>query len=166
MTSNITTGKNGTDFSGGNSQPPQRDEMNNRDQHGSGAEGGQRRGGGRLARLPHLLTGLLLLAGLTPSALWAQTNVAKAAPSPRRWLLVVETSKSMQRGADAVLGAVRGMLASDLNGQLEAGDTLGMWTFNEELYAGRLPLQMWSPQARGDIMERTLAFLKAQKYEK
>jgi hypothetical protein len=98
--------------------------------------------------------------------LWAQTNAAKAAPSSRRWLFVVETSKSMQRRADAVLGAVRGMLASDLNGQVEAGDTLGMWTFNEDLYAGRLPLQMWSPEAREDIMRRTVTFLKAQKYEK
>jgi hypothetical protein len=139
--------------------------MNNRDQHGHGAEGGQHRGGGHLAVLPQVLAGLLLLSGLSPSALWAQTNAAKAAPSSRRWLLVVETSKSMQRRADAVLGAVRGMLASDLNGQLEAGDTLGMWTFNEDLYAGRFPLQTWSPQARVDIMERTLAFLKAQKYE-
>ncbi len=156
MTVNITTGKSGTDFSGRNRQRAQRDEMNNRDQHGSGAEGGQHRGGSRLALFSPLLVGLLLFAELSSCPLWAQTNAAKVAPSSRRWLLVVETSKSMQRRADAVLGAVRGMLASDLNGQLEAGDTLGMWTFNEDLYAGRLPLQMWSPEAREEIMRRTV----------
>jgi hypothetical protein len=165
MTLNITTGESGTDFSGGNSQPAPRNQMNNRDQHGSGAEGGQRRGGGRLALVPQLLAGLLLFAGLSPSALWAQTNVAKAAPSSRRWLLVVETSKSMQRRADAALGIVQDLLRSGLNGQLQAGDTLGLWTFNEDLHAGRFPLQTWSPQAQKDITQRTMTFLKAQKYE-
>jgi hypothetical protein len=166
MTLNITTAKNGTDFSGGNSQPPQRDEMNNRDQRGSRAEGGQLRTGGDWALWRQLLAGLLLLAGLGSCPLWAHTNIAKAAPSSRRWLFVVETSKSMQRRADGVLGAVRGLLASDLNGQLQAGDTLGMWTFNEDLYAGQLPLQTWSPQAREEIIQRTVTFLKSQKYEK
>jgi hypothetical protein len=166
MTLNITTGESGTDFSGGNSQPAPRNQMNNRDQHGSGAEGGQRPSGGRLALVAQLLAGLLLLAGLSPSALWAQTNVAKTAPSSDRCLIIVETSKSMQQRGEAVVGAVRGLLASGLDGQLQAGDTLGMWTFNEDLYAGRFPLQRWSPQAREDITQRTVTFLKAQKYEK
>ncbi len=48
--------------------------------------------------MPHLLAGLLLLS---PWAVGAQTNVAKAAGSSHRWLMVVETSKSMQRRADA-----------------------------------------------------------------
>ena len=140
--------------------------MNNRDQHGSRAEGGRLRTGGGLALWPRLLGGLLLVTELSCCRLSAQTNAAKAAPSSRRWLLVVETSKSMQRRADGVLGAVRGMLASEFNSQLQAGDTLGMWTFNEDLYAGRLPLQTWSPQAQEEIMQRTVTFLKAQKYEK
>ena len=166
MTLNIITGKSGTDFSGGNSQPRQRDDMNNRDHNGSRSKGGQLRTGGNLAPWVQLLTGLLLLAGLSSCTLWAQTNAAKAAPLSRRWLFVVETSKSMQRRADGVLVAVRGLLASDLNGQLQAGDTLGMWTFNEDLYAGQLPLQTWSPGAREEILQRTVAFLKSQKYEK
>jgi hypothetical protein len=140
--------------------------MNNRDQHGSGAEGGRYRGGGRLTLLSPLLAGLVLSAGLSLGPLWAQTNVVRTAPSSDRCLIIVETSKSMQRRADAVVGAVRGLLASGLDGQLQAGDTLGLWTFNEDLYAGRFPLQTWSAQAQEDITQRTVAFLKAQKYEK
>jgi hypothetical protein len=116
--------------------------------------------------LRQLLAGLLFLAELSCWPLWAQTNAAKAAPLSRRWLFLVETSKSMQPRAESVLGVVRGMLASDLSGQLQAGDTLGMWTFNEDLYVGRLPLQTWSPKAREEIMQRTVAFLRSQKYEK
>ena len=140
--------------------------MSNRDQHGSGAEGGRYRGGGRLTLLSPLLAGLVLSAGLSLGPLWAQTNVVRIAPTSDRCLIIVETSKSMQRRTDAVIGAVRGLLASGLDGQLQAGDTLGLWTFNEDLYAGRFPLQTWSAQAQEDITQRTVAFLKAQKYEK
>jgi len=166
MILNIITGKNGTDFSGGNSQPTQRDQMNNRNQDDSRAESGQPRSGGVLALTPQLLAGLLLLAGLAPRPVCAQPNAAKAAPPSHRCLLIVETSKSMQRRTNAVRGAVQELLASGLNGQLQAGDTLGMWTFDEDLYAGRFPLQTWSPQAQKDITLRTLTFLGAQKYEK
>ena len=83
-----------------------------------------------------------------------------------RCLLIVETSKSMQRRADAVLGVVQDMLMSGLNGQFRDGGTLGVWTFNEDLYAGRFPLQTWSSSAQKDITQRTLTFLKGQKYEK
>jgi hypothetical protein len=113
-----------------------------------------------------LLAGLLVLAGLTQCPLRAQTNATKAAPPTDRYLLIVETSKSMQRRADAVLGVVQDMLMSGLNGQFRAGGTLGVWTFNEDLSAGRFPLEIWSSSAQKDITQRTLTFLKGQKYEK
>ncbi len=115
---------------------------------------------------PWLLGVLLLLAGSSRGSLGAQPNAAKAAPASDRCLLIVETSKAMQRRSDAVLGAVRGLLMSGLNDQLRDGSTLGVWTYNEDLYAGRFPLQTWSSSAREDITQRTLSFLKRQKYEK
>src|SRR5208283_4941007 len=159
MTLNIITGGNGTDFSGGSSQPVQRNQMYNRDEHDSRAERGRLEGGGHLALPPQLLAGLLLLAGLTPCPVCAQLDAGKAAPPSHRCLLIVETSKSMLRRTNAVHRAVQELLASGLNGQLLAGDTLGVWTFNEDLYAGRFPLQTWSPQAQKDITLRTLTFL-------
>ena len=47
----------------------------------------------------------------------------------------------MQPRAGAVLKAVQDLLASGLSGQLRRGDSLGVWTFNEELSAGRFPLR-------------------------
>ena len=123
------------------------------------------RRGGRIATRP-LLAGLLLAVVLAPCPLRAQTNTGKAAPPSNRCLLIVETSRSMQRRADSVLKTVQDLLASSLSGQLRQGDTLGLWTFNEDLYAGRFPLQTWSPQAQADITSRTLTFLRAQKCEK
>ncbi len=64
------------------------------------------------------------------------------------------------------LTIVQDLLTSGMKGQVEAGDTIGLWTFNEELYTGRFPLQTWSPPAQEDIMRNAIAFLKAQKYER
>jgi hypothetical protein len=113
-----------------------------------------------------LLAGLLLLGGVIQCPLRAQTNAAKAAHTPDRYLLIVETSKSMQRRADAVLGSVWYLLGSGLNGQFRDGGTLGVWTFNQDLSAGIFPLQTWSSSAQKDITQRTITFLKGQKYEK
>ena len=140
--------------------------MNNRDQQDGEAGGGELPGGAVLALTLCRVAALLLVAGLASSSLQAQTNTAKNSPPSDRCLIIVETSKSMQRRADAVLGVVQDILKSGLNGQLQRGDTLGVWTFNENLYAGRFPLQAWSAQAQKDITSRTLTFLKAQKYEK
>jgi hypothetical protein len=115
---------------------------------------------------PRLLAGLLAIMAMAPCQLRAQTNTAKPAPLSDRCLLIVETSKPMQRRSDAVLGTVRGLLMSGLNDQLRDGSTLGVWTYNEDLNAGRFPLQTWSTSAQKDIIQRTLAFLKGQKYEK
>jgi hypothetical protein len=112
-----------------------------------------------------LLAGLLFIAALTPGPLLARADAGKAPRRSNRCLLVVETSRAMQRQSGAVLQIVQDMLRSGLGGQLRAGDTLGVWTYNENLYAGRFPLQTWSPEAQKDITRRVLTFLKDQKYE-
>src|SRR6266404_56923 len=69
----------------------------------------------------------------------AQTN----SPSHRsnRYLLVVETSHSMQKRVDGVLQSVQDLLVSNVGGQLKNGDTVGIWTYSEELSTGQLPVQ-------------------------
>ena len=119
--------------------------MKTRDQNEAGPKAAADRERTGFCAAHPLLAGLLLVAALAPCPLRAQTNTAKAAPPSNRCLLIVETSRSMQRRADAVLKTVQDLLTSGLSGQLRQGDTLGLWTFNEDLYAGRFPLQTWSP---------------------
>src|SRR5882724_1036018 len=89
---------------------------------------------------------LVCAAVLLATALHAQTNSpAPAAPHSSRYLLIVETSRSMQRRTQGTLDAVRTLLASGMGGQMRRGDTLGVWTFNDQLYAGSFPLQTVSP---------------------
>jgi hypothetical protein len=166
MILNITTGESGTDLGSGSEPPPQSGKVNIGHLKMSSAEdrANLRRGGHVLPRA--LLAGLLFLIALTPGPLHAQADAAKAPLPSNRYLLVVETSRSMQRRADGVLQTVRDLLRSGLGGQLRRGDTLGIWTYNESLQAGRFPLQTWSPAMQNDITLRMLAFLRGQKYDK
>lgn len=108
---------------------------------------------------------LFLAAGLAPVHLFAQGDATNAA-SGNRCLLVVDTSRAMQRRTEATLKVVQDLVMSGLDGQLRPGDTLGLWTFNDALYTGRIPLQKWSPEARKEIASRTITFLRAQPCEK
>ncbi len=113
----------------------------------------------------------LLLCFLTAIAvlpeLRAQTNLPPATniALPNRFLLVVDTSASMKRRAGDVLKIVDGIIASGASGQLRVGDTLGVWTFNEDVYSD-LPLQTWAVNEREQIASRTDDFLKQQRYAK
>src|ERR1035441_9640159 len=166
MTLNNTTEKSGTAFSSVSNETLPSHRMKIRYQHVSRIEdGGNRRGAGRFATHP-VLAGLLLLTALTSSPLSAQTNTAQGASPAQRWLLIVETSRSMQRRSEAVFQTVQDLLTSGMAGQLRSGDTLGVWTFGDDLYAGRFALQIWSPEAQQNIASSTLTFLKGQKYGK
>jgi hypothetical protein len=106
-----------------------------------------------------------LMAAFLASPACGQTNAAKTAASSNRFLLIVDTSNAMARRTDATLKAVHGLLASGMNGQIHKGDSLGVWTFNADLHAGRFPLQQWSPEGQKAMTTRTLSFLMEQKYE-
>lgn len=108
--------------------------------------------------------GVLIFLMLLAPALPAQTN-APQQPSGR-FLFVVDTSSAMRRRAPAVQKAVENLLRSSMSAQLRAGDTVGVWTFNEELYTGRFPLQRWSPELTETVASNVVAFLKAQPYQK
>ena len=115
-------------------------------------------------RILKLAAGLVLFTTVLP--LRAQTNVAKPAPHSDRYLLILETSHAMDKRSDGALKVAQGLLVSGMNGQMQKGDSLGVWTFNQELFTGHLPLQQWSPESQKDVAKRTLNFLKDQKYEK
>src|SRR5262249_37713808 len=91
---------------------------------------------------------------------------AKSISPANRYLLIVETSKTMQNRSEAVLKSLQEILATGMGGQLRSGDTLGIWTFNDELYAGKFPMQVLSPETQRTGILRALRFVSEQKYEK
>jgi len=110
-------------------------------------------------RAAHWAVGLALLLAALPLA-------GQAAGSSGRYLVIVDTSRSMRHRSKAMLRTVEELLNSGMQGELSGGETLGLWTFDQELYTGRFPLQVWTPQERQAIASRTLEFLKAQACQK
>jgi hypothetical protein len=110
----------------------------------------------------HWLAIWLLVALALPGTLCGQTNAVKRGGN--RFLLIVDTSASMAGRKEGVLKALRDLLASSMQRQLREGDTLGLWTFNQDL-AGRFPLQHWSAKTRSAAAASLLEFINNQKYE-
>lgn len=94
----------------------------------------------------------------------AEAQVTNTAPS-NRWLLIMQTSRSMQSRAEAGRRLIANLVASEMNGQAHAGDTLGLWTFNDELHTV-FPLQELTGKNGSQVAGRIYQFLSAQKNEK
>lgn len=110
----------------------------------------------------------LLLIWLTYS-LVAQTPVPPTnAPAPvtERFLLIVDTSAAMQKRAANVERVIGNLITDGMGEQLHHGDTIGVWTYTDDLHTGQFPLQRWTPQTRAAIAQGIVDFLKSRKYEK
>ena len=110
---------------------------------------------------------LLMLVGGSPSPTLAAAETNRvAAPSLNRCLLIVETSRAMQRRAGSIVDVIQDLVITGLHRQFQAGDTFGLWTFSDTLQAGQFPLQVWSPENGGEVAGGIVQFLKGQKYTK
>jgi hypothetical protein len=113
-------------------------------------------------RRPFLFTVLLAGIFLVPAA-----RAQSAAPATGdRFLLVFDTSSDMKRRVPAVQKAITDLLASNLNGQLKPGDSLGVWTYDQELLTGQFPLQRWMPENVDAITANINAFVGGRRYSK
>ena len=121
--------------------------------------------GRRIVPLFCLITGCLFAPGL--SAQPAPT-AKKPAPahSANRFLFIVDISTSMEKHRNDELDVVDEILRSSANGQLHRGDSIGVWTFNADVYTGNMPLQVWLPEQRQEIALRTEEFIREQTYRK
>lgn len=111
-----------------------------------------------------MLAGIVWLLGLFPQPLPAQSPPGQE--SNARFLFLVDTSAATRRRAPAMLKAINNLMLSSMNAELRRGDSVGVWTFNEELHTGQFPLQLWTPEATEPVASNVVAFLKAQRYEK
>ncbi len=114
------------------------------------------------ARLP---TALVCAVFFLPWLATGQTNAVRG-PVSNRYLLIVERSHAMQKRAEGTTQLINDLFRSSMGGQLRPGDSVGLWTYNEELYGGRFPVQQWTTNAQAFLLRRVLAFLSEQKCEK
>lgn len=106
----------------------------------------------------------LALSWLSLAGVFVATDLkaAETATPSNRYLVVVETSRAMQRRQAGVADALRELIGSGMHGQKRPSDTLGLWTFDDELRSGRFPLQRWGQAADQEITEKVVSFIRDQ----
>jgi hypothetical protein len=92
---------------------------------------------------------------------------AAPVPSPdgERFLFIVDTSGGMEKLKDQNETAIYELLRGGLFGQMQAGDTFGLWTFNKETDAGKFPMQVWEPRRATQLGAIVAAYLSGLHYE-
>src|SRR6185437_9840017 len=104
------------------------------------------------------LSFVIFLASLFPALAFGQ--------SANRWLLIYNTSASMRDRVEGVEAVTQDLLSTAMHGNLRAGDTIGIWTYDNQLRANEAPLLTWSPDDARAIDQKTLQFLSHHAYEK
>jgi hypothetical protein len=112
----------------------------------------------RVAMIAALLAGMILIPGL------------RAQPTEQtvqnRFLFIFDTSRDMKSRSEAMEKSLNILLALSLNGQMHAGDSMGVWTFGQELRPGDYPLLSWNPDNAVMIASNLVKFVGNQHYGK
>jgi len=115
--------------------------------------------------LRNLALVLACLGGLAQApALLAQTNAA-GVPS-NRWLLVVETSKQSRSLSNELAYVAGALVKGGMKGQVRSGDTLGLWTYSDDLHDVVFPIQVLGPGRNHQVGPWVHDFLGGRKYDK
>jgi len=87
-------------------------------------------------------------------------------PVDNRFLLIFDTSADMKKRLPAEQIALDTLLAGSMGGQMHPGDSIGVWTFGQDLRAGEFPLQSWAPENAAVIASNIMVFVGKQHYAK
>lgn len=88
------------------------------------------------------------------------------AQSSNRWLFVFNTSAAMRDRTNGMQAVTQDLLTTRMHGTIRPGDTIGIWTYSDQLHADEAPLQTWSPNTAPAISYNTVLFLRQHAYEK
>jgi hypothetical protein len=104
-----------------------------------------------------------LLAGifLIPAAR-AQPDGQRAVEN--RFLLIFDTSADMKKRVPAVQKTMDNLFLTSFIGQLQSGDSIGVWAFDKDLRTDQFPLQYWEPSEAATIAADINSFVEKQHY--
>lgn len=112
----------------------------------------------RVGIVAALFAGIILISGL------------RAQPTEQtvqnRFLFIFDTSRDMKARLEATQKELNTLLATSLSGQMHAGDSMGVWTFGQDLRPGDYPLQTWNPDNAALIASNLVKFVGKQHYAK
>jgi hypothetical protein len=82
-----------------------------------------------------------------------------------RFLFIINVSSAMKSRTNGIEEAVVRLLETDMHGEFRKGDTIGLWTYNDQLHA-EFPMQVWSRERKTEIISDIERYLHHQHYEK
>ena len=83
-----------------------------------------------------------------------------------QFLFALDTSSSMSRLSRSALDSISNLVSSGIQGQVQPGDAIRVWTFNETLSTNSFGPVNWDPPLNLAIAKSILKHLKSQKFEK
>jgi len=93
-------------------------------------------------------------------------NGIPAAPDGQRYLFILENSSAMEDLQPANEATLFELVRSGIDGQMLAGDTYGVWTYNKTTVAGKFPMRVWEPKRSTQQATIAAAFINQQPYDK
>ena len=123
--------------------------------------------------MPHKMNQTKLFLRVAPVAFALCAGVflipaGRAQPAPQigegRFLFIFDTSAEMKKRLPAVQTEVKQLLATSLGGQLHSGDSIGVWTFNQDLNTAQFPQQRWMPEDAVTIVSDINKFVGKQRF--
>lgn len=117
---------------------------------------------------PHSILNLILWIALAIGSIPGNADAASylsASSSGERFLFVVDKSSDMEKLQDATEATIFDLVGSGVYGQMQAGDTFGLWTFNKETSAGKFSMQVWDPRKARQQATVVAAFLSGVEYD-
>lgn len=105
--------------------------------------------------LPALLA-VLLLAG--------RASGQTAVEPPQRWLLIFDTSVTMERWLPGTTTELQNLFYGSMGGQLAAGDSVGVWVFSDKLHTDLYLPITWMPAKAASASSQLVDLLTHEHY--
>lgn len=112
-----------------------------------------------------LAMGAALLLALLSGRRVEAVGPAPSPPQGNRFLFVLDASFSMDRLSSALRKSLGTMIDSGLNGQMQTGDTYGIWTFSDRLNTD-FPMQVWYETQKAALAGKASDFIRKQRFSK
>jgi hypothetical protein len=114
----------------------------------------------------NLVQGWVIIAAILLSAAfgWAEGTHQRGGLMENRFLFVLDTSSAMRSRTNGIAQAVEGLLNSEMDGEFRKGDTIGFWTYDEQINAD-MPMLVWSEDKKDSIARDLMRFVRHQRYE-
>ncbi len=83
---------------------------------------------------------------------------------PQRWLLIFDTSATMERWLPGTTTELQNLFYGSMGGQLRAGDSVGVWFFSDKLHTDRSLPFAWMPANAASASSQIIDLMNREHY--